>query len=94
MDIENEIRRQVIRGNSGDIRDLLINSSQIGLLGGIGKGTITSKQLSDIIDVSIQNANGKLERLRKAGYLRRSNVGDPTGGDMYVYECTPLVLNN
>ena len=94
MDIDNEIRKQVMKGNSGEIRDLLLNSSQIEILKEIGNKEITSCQLSTQINVSIQNANGKLERLRQSGYLRRSNIGDPTGGDMYVYECAPVALNN
>ena len=87
------IRTEVLRGGSGNIRELLLNKAQITLLREIGTKEVTSNWLSKIKKVSIQNASGKLERLRKAGYLSRENRGDPTGGDMFFYECTPLVLN-
>ncbi|MBL4869811.1 MAG: helix-turn-helix transcriptional regulator [Robiginitomaculum sp.] len=93
MKIANTIRMQVLRGASDDIRELLLNKNQISLLREIGTKEVTSNWLAKVKGLSIQNANGKLERLRKAGYLTRDNLGDPTGGDMYIYECTPQVLN-
>ena len=92
--LESLIRRQVLRGNGDSMKSLFLNKAQIDLLSHIGFKEMTSNQLAIDLDVSIQNASSKLERLRKAGYLTRENVGDPTGGDMYVYECTTVVLNN
>ena len=94
MNVSSTIRAQVLRGESEDIRCLLLNRKQIALLRKIGTKEVTSNWIASSEDVSIQNASSKLERLRKSGYLTRENRGDPTGGDMYFYECTAQVLNN
>jgi len=91
MKIANTIRMQVLRGKGEDIRALLLNGSQIALLRKIGGKGVTSCWVAGEMNVSVQNANGKLERLRKGGYLTRENEGDPSGGDLYIYGCTVQV---
>jgi len=91
--IINEIRVAAIKGNSKQIRDLLLNKNQMKILKLIGAGEMTSRELADHLDTSVQNANMKLEKLRKKGYLSREMGFDPSGGHMGVYECLPVCLN-
>jgi len=87
------IRHKVLRGNASDLKDLFLNPAQIHVLERIGSRDVTSSLLAQEMGVSIHNANAKLERLRKGGYLTRANVGDPTGGNMYQYGVTRVVNN-
>lgn len=90
---EDVIRKLVLKGGAECIKGLFLNKSQIELLNHIGTSEMTSSQLARERKLSVQHANIKLERLRRSGYLTRENVGDPTGGNMFVYECTSLVIN-
>ena len=93
LDISNEIRKRVIKGKSVEIRDLILNKNQLKLLKKIGTKEVNSRWVARLLSTSVQNANMKLERLRKTGYLTREMSADPTGGLMYLYECTPVCLN-
>jgi predicted transcriptional regulator len=93
MRIKATIRKQVLMGNTEDIRKLLLNVDQIALLSLIGNNTIKARGLADLHEISIQSASGRLSKLHTKGYLTRENVSDPSGGNMFVYECTAQVLN-
>ena len=87
MKIERTIRKQVMAGNSGDIRSLLLNEDQIELVKKIGKASfITAAEISKDLNVSIQNASSKLNRLYRAGYLERLATSAKSGGIEYVYK--------
>lgn len=49
------------------------------------KREITSVELSNEFKISIANAGGQLNKLHKNGWLLRSNIGDPTGGNLFSY---------
>jgi len=89
----NRIRAAAIRGQSKEIRNLLLNKTQLKIISLIGTGEMTSRELADHLGTSVQNANMKLEKLRKKGYLSREMGFDPSGGHMGVYECLPVCLN-
>lgn len=50
-------------------------------------GSLTSRDVADRLGLKIANASNKLKALHAAGYLRRSEETDPTGGVVYVYSC-------
>ena len=91
---ESVVMKMALCGKSDEVRELLLNKEQLRLLAKIGNKPITSSELSKSEDISIQNANAKLERLLRSGYLSRENVGDPSGGNMFEYEATAMTLNH
>ena len=80
MDIDRVIRLQVMRGNSSDIRKLLLTDNQIELIKRVGKCKyITASELSESLEVSIQNASSKLNTLFNRGYLERLTTTAKSG---------------
>jgi len=82
------IRKLVIKGNSSNIRSLLLTVSQINLFNKVKKSKtkfITSSILSNEIGISVQNANAKLIRLYQAGYLDRIETSSDSGGIEHLY---------
>ena len=61
---------------------------QLKILKYIDNKEVTSNDLAVFFNISIANAGGQLSKLHRNGWLRRSDVGDPTGGSMYVYKNT------
>lgn len=55
------------------------------------KGAITSVELADKFKISIANAGGQLNKLHKNGWLLRSNIGDPSGGNLFSYKNAYIV---
>ena len=48
---------------------------------------VTSAFISDLLDISIQSASGRLVVLFKKKYLKRTERIAESGGIEYVYEC-------
>jgi len=46
---------------------------------------LRSGQLAFIFEISIQQASTALSNLEEKGYLKRENIGNPTGGEEYFY---------
>ena len=86
MSTEREIRKMVMAGDSGDIRNLLLTDSQISTVRWVsGRKFATAANLAFILGVSIQNASAKFNRLHKAGYLERLTTSAKSGGIEHVY---------
>jgi|GEM_PF-1646072 len=86
MTLSDTIRKAVIDGKSEEIRRLLLNSQQIWLVEIVGKKSFcTAREIANMLDVSIQNASAKLNRLYAAGYINRKAMPAETGGIEYLY---------
>lgn len=85
------IRHKVLRGNASDLKELFLTTDSLDILSRIGSKDITSRWLSDELDISMQLAYKKLEILRVGGYLTRENIGRPRGGNTYQYGVTRVV---
>jgi len=48
-------------------------------------GTLDSIRLSDIFSISIQSASQTLTAIWRKGFLTREDIGDKSGGSLYVY---------
>ena len=87
MSTERGIRKAVMAGKSGEIRNLLLTQSQISTIKWVhNREFATAAELSQLLGVSIQNASGKLKRLHMAGYLERLTVSHESGGIEHVYK--------
>ncbi len=81
------IREMVLKRNSTKIRELLLNDQQIDLISKVNlSGTMTARQLANDLDLSIQNASSKLNRLYSSGYLSRKVDSAASGGIECVYQ--------
>ena len=90
MSLSNTIRKAVMDGKSDYIRRLLLNSHQIWLVQFIDKKSFcTAREVANMLDVSIQNASAKLNRLYAAGYITRKSIPAETGGIEYLYMAKP-----
>ena len=78
-------RRMVI--NNYDVLDRVkLSGSQIRLYWSVvNAGKVTSQEVAGWRNISIQNATVQLKALFKAGYLMRSDAGEPTGGRLFEY---------
>ena len=86
MSTKRQIRKMVMAGDSGDIRNLLLTNSQISTVMWVGRRKFaTAADLAFILGASIQNASAKLNRLHKSGYLERLTTSAKTGGIEHVY---------
>ncbi len=85
--ISADMMREILQ-NSEMIRQILPTAQQLKILKYIDNKEVTSNDLAVFFNISIANAGGQLSKLHRNGWLRRSDVGDPTGGSMYVYKNT------
>ena len=86
MSAERQIRKMVMVGDSGYIRNLLLTGSQIDTVRWVGgRKFATAADLSLVLGVSIQNASSKLNRLYKSGYLERLTTSAKSGGIEHIY---------
>ncbi len=86
MNIDHEVRRKVMAGSVESIRHLFLNRSQVGIVKMVGQANVmTASELSEKLEVSIQNASSKLNRLFTSGYLERVQMAADSGGIEYVY---------
>lgn len=86
MNIEKTIRKQVMKGNSAEIRKLLLVDSQIELLKTLSTWPVfTASNLSDETGESIQLVSAKLKKLADSGYLVRDARNAESGGIEYTY---------
>jgi predicted transcriptional regulator len=85
--ISADMMREMLQ-NSELIRQILPTAQQLKILKYIDNKEVTSNDLAVFFNISIANAGGQLSKLHRNGWLRRSDVGDPTGGSMYVYKNT------
>jgi predicted transcriptional regulator len=88
--ISNEIRQRVADGEIESIQILLLNENQLDLLSRID-GVATSEMVSDALGIRMNEANKRLERLRRGGYLIRSWVASKNHGKS-VYEYTKIIF--
>ena len=87
MKISRTIRKQVMAGNSSNIRALLLTKSQISLVNMVEEaGSATTAVVADVLEVSVQNASAKLTKLYTAGYLEREYASAASGGVEYIYK--------
>ena len=97
MNLSDTIRKAVLDGKSETIRRLLLNSQQIWLIGVVEKkSSCTAREVSNMLNISIQNASAKLNRLYAAGYIDRHAMPAETGGIEYLYtkKCEPGCVND
>ena len=85
--ISADMMREILK-NSEMIRQILPTAQQLKILKYIDNKEVTSNELAVFFNISIANAGGQLSKLYRNGWLKRSDVGDPTGGSMYVYKNT------
>ncbi len=68
------------------VHRLSLNESEIKIVRFISENPeCVSKDVADHLDTSLESACTRLRILITKGYLMRSDIGDPTGGIMYVY---------
>ena len=85
--LKKRVMQEVVSGNGGAIRDLLIAQSQVELLKSIKWfGEITANRLAAEENISIQNASTKLSNLYRRGYLERSTDSAESGGLEHTYK--------
>ena len=86
MLLSKTIRRQVMKGNSDEIRKLLLTDSQVKVIEWLGTvGETTSAQASQALGTSMPQASTQLARLHHKGYLDRSYGSAGTGGVEFIY---------
>lgn len=70
------------------VREKVLSDGQLELFNGVKcqPDGVTSNFIANLFDISQQGACSRLAILKKKGYLKRTNAGDPTGGDMYIYK--------
>lgn len=77
--------REVLYNNLDELKRLMITDRQRNIMLFLGDGGKLSADVAQEFDISIYSASNTLTRLYKAGWIKRVNVLDPTGGDMYKY---------
>ena len=83
---EAQVRYSVLHGDSPRIRELLLTKNQVSLVRTVRLlGAITASILSDMEEISIQNASAKLKKLYNSGYLSRSEETAESGGIEFIY---------
>lgn len=69
------------------IRQILPTAQQVRILKFVEVSyEVVSSDLANFMQISIANASAQLNKLQRNGWLVRSDVGDPTGGSLYVYK--------
>lgn len=48
--------------------------------------------LARIENTTLHNANAVMKRLTEKGYVTRKNIGDPSGGNVYLYTLIPALM--
>lgn len=64
---------------------ILTEGQQVTLEKVIARPRITSRDLANILKISIHNASTKLQEFYKAGLLEREKQEDSTGGIYFTY---------
>ena len=91
-----KVRRELMKrflASPVDYKSVIITDHAIDLLGAIENHsypTISSGELADKWDISVQSASTQLVKLWAKGYLEREERIHPTGGIVYRYRCTEL----
>lgn len=68
------------------IRDVLLSDSQINVFKQVEmSNSMTSKKLTQVMNLSIASASARLNKLHDLGYLSRVNHHSRSGGAEYVY---------
>jgi len=92
--MDDEIRKLVLKGKGGKIRDLLLTKDQVELVKKVARsGTMRATLLSHLQGISLQSASGRLKRLYEAGYLDRADTSSPSGGIEYFYTVKKLTVS-
>ena len=79
------IRCYVMENKSPNIRQLLLTPDQVALVKRVDKENLTSSALAEMVNISVQNASAKLNRLHYAGYIRMRERSAESGGIERVY---------
>ena len=85
MVLTKDILMKVCMTNPSFIRKYVLTDAQIDVVKGTRCGLGTSIALAAYKDISIQSASGRLQKLYKLGYLKRTAQPDPSGGIYYRY---------
>jgi len=81
----NYIRRLSVRSSKEIKQHLITKREQIIIRMVDENNSLYSLELSDSLNISIQNATTSLKSLYDKGWLVRKREVDPTGGNIYFY---------
>lgn len=89
-----EVQIRMMAGKCDPIRKLFLNTSQRTLLQRLSYSDgMCCADLASDEGITLPLANSRLKTLYNKGYLERHSVGDPTGGNMFLYLPTKLVMD-
>lgn len=87
MKLDKTLIRQMVMASHGDaIRELLLTENDIKTVTLVGHKGMTTREVADFYECSIQMATNTLKRLYFRGYLTRYEANDPTGGIYHFYK--------
>lgn len=88
-----DIRKKMMKGECETIRKLFLNTAQRNLLYRMSYSDgMCCADLASEEGITLPLANSRLKTLYNKGYLWRTSVGDPTGGLMFLYMPSKLVM--
>lgn len=85
--IDNNLRNFILK-NRDEVKKIILTNNQIKifrLVQDFDGGYITYSELSKIMGITIHAASMNLNRLYKAGYLKRRKATSLTGHKVYLY---------
>ena len=89
-----DIRKKMMKGDCETVRKLFLNKAQRTLLQRMSYSDgMCCADLASEEGITLPLANSRLKTLYNKGYLKRTSVGDPTGGNMFLYMASKLVMD-
>jgi len=85
---DSELRSLIVK-NRTRIKDLMLSESQMQIVKSADKGVKTS-WLAEALNITAQNASGRLNKLFWMGYLVRTSTTAKSGGVEYLYTTSKL----
>ena len=79
----NYVRRFMLN-NIHEVKRILPTEQQIKIIK-LTSETLTAPELAKKIGITIPHASMQLAKLWRRGWLERSDIGNETGGTMYIY---------
>lgn len=80
-----DIRKMMLNDNE-EARKLMLTTHKIAIIKFLGEFGKTSPEVTKQFNKRLEASSAVLFDLCKNGYLTREDVGDPSGGTMYVYK--------
>ena len=85
-------RRGWLAGLGDEIRRVALNPQQEKVLRLVVDGLADSRGVARAMSISTAHAGNILAALVAKGYLKRADVGDISGGRLYVYAVYPSIM--